>query len=171
MSANEERQLRVWFDTIDNNRNGSLEVDELARALAQAGLDLSVSACALLIRMHDFDRNGTVTFNEFVSIHRFILSVRESFIRVDRNRDHVLRLDEVQEALQFNNFTLDRGALAAVFRSFDPMQRQYLTLPDFIALAAFLSTARHLFGQYDRNNCGQVNLNFDAFCWIIGNLR
>mmetsp|Transcript_5154 Transcript_5154/g.15427 ORF Transcript_5154/g.15427 Transcript_5154/m.15427 type:complete len:172 (+) Transcript_5154:233-748(+) len=171
MSATEEQRLRQWFNAIDVNRDGTLDAAELMRALAQAGLQMPENVCALLLRMHDMDRSGTIDFQEFVSIHNFVSSVTSSFMQVDRDRNGVLTLPEINEALRTNNFFLGENALHAVCASFDHMKRGFLGMAEYVGLAAFLSTGRHLFAHYDPRHTGQVHLNFDAFCWILGIMR
>lgn len=70
--------MRRYFEANDVRRTGALDLAELERALQATALSLNSSVCGLLLRMHDADRSGNVSFNEFLSIHHFIRSVEVS---------------------------------------------------------------------------------------------
>uniref|UniRef100_A0A7S2ZQL6 EF-hand domain-containing protein n=1 Tax=Rhodosorus marinus TaxID=101924 RepID=A0A7S2ZQL6_9RHOD len=74
-------RLKAWFDSVDLDKSNSIDVKELHRALILAGLEFGMNTCALLIRMHDTDRNGTINFDEFQRMHNFIMSVRVCTLR------------------------------------------------------------------------------------------
>uniref|UniRef100_A0A7S2ZN08 EF-hand domain-containing protein n=1 Tax=Rhodosorus marinus TaxID=101924 RepID=A0A7S2ZN08_9RHOD len=161
----EREKFYQWFGPHPQDAAG------LSKVVQKLGLTLPVSVCGLLLRMHDFDRTGTINFNEFMSVHQFILSVRNSFVSVDTDGNGVLTLPELQQALGINGFSLDNTALGTLMESFDPERKGHLDLPAFVGLAAFLSSARGLFNQMDLQKQGQITVNFNQFCWLVGHLR
>jgi programmed cell death protein 6 len=59
-----------WFDTVDADRSNAIDVKELQRALQMGNLNFSLQAVAMMIRLHDRDRSGTIDFNEFQTLVR-----------------------------------------------------------------------------------------------------
>uniref|UniRef100_A0A7S0BMC1 EF-hand domain-containing protein n=1 Tax=Rhodosorus marinus TaxID=101924 RepID=A0A7S0BMC1_9RHOD len=169
--ATSDPRLKAWFDSVDLNKSNSIDVKELHRALGLAGLEFGMNTCALLIRMHDTDRNGTINFEEFQRMHNFIMSVRASFVQFDRDRNGFLDRDELIQALQLNRVYLDRQAFDAVFESFDIYKRNNLSLSDYIAMAAFLTCSRNMFSRFDPYKTGTATFNFSTFCFAMSYLR
>mmetsp|Transcript_15340 Transcript_15340/g.32977 ORF Transcript_15340/g.32977 Transcript_15340/m.32977 type:complete len:170 (+) Transcript_15340:1754-2263(+) len=166
-----DQQLRQWFRMVDTDNSGEVDASELQIALRQARMNFSLHSCAMLIRMYDASRSGTVNFNEFVGLHRFILSVQQSFARFDADRNGVLDFNEVHQALQFNGFLLDGPAYQAAFSAFDPEKRGSLKMDDYIQLAAFLSAAKSMFEAFDPHRTGTVHLNLSQFVYGTSHLR
>ncbi|KAG6515696.1 hypothetical protein ZIOFF_026125 [Zingiber officinale] len=54
--------LREWYDRVDSNRSGNITAHQLQRALSVGNLDFSLSVVQQMIRMYDFDGNGTMNF-------------------------------------------------------------------------------------------------------------
>ncbi|XLS82935.1 hypothetical protein HN51_048766 [Arachis hypogaea] len=59
--------------------------------------------------MYDFDRNGTMSFEEFVALNKFLIKVQHAFSDLERGRGFLV-LDDVFEALVRIGFTLDSPA-------------------------------------------------------------
>lgn len=97
--------------------------------------------------------------------------MQQSFRHVDHDRNGVLTLPEIQTALGMNQFRLGNEALIALLESFDPLRKGYLDLPQYIGLAAFLTSSRGIFSLFDTNRSGTIQINFDQYCWIAGKLR
>mmetsp|Transcript_12367 Transcript_12367/g.33381 ORF Transcript_12367/g.33381 Transcript_12367/m.33381 type:complete len:173 (+) Transcript_12367:334-852(+) len=164
-------QLKRWFQLVDEDNSGEVDAEELQRALQKAQMRFSLHACAMLIRMYDTKRSGTVNFGEFVNLHQFILSVQHSFSQFDSDRNGVLDYNEVQQALQYNGFVLDGPAFQAAFYAFDPERKGFLRMDDYIQLAAFLRAAQSMFGGFDPHRSGMVHLSFSQFVYGTAHLK
>mmetsp|Transcript_15849 Transcript_15849/g.31808 ORF Transcript_15849/g.31808 Transcript_15849/m.31808 type:complete len:170 (-) Transcript_15849:510-1019(-) len=164
-------ELRQWFDMVDRDRSGAVDSAELQTAMAAAGLHFSLHTAAMMIRMYDRARKGTIDFREFSLLHQFILSVQGSFNVFDGDRNGVLDRIEVSKALNHNGFALDEPAFKAVFESFDPARNGFLRLDDFIAMASFLSASRSMFQAFDFDRRGHVQLDFGQFVYAASHLR
>ncbi|THU67091.1 hypothetical protein C4D60_Mb05t21000 [Musa balbisiana] len=76
--------LREWFERVDSNRSGNITALQLQGALSVGNLDFSLSIVQQMIRMYDFDGNGTMNFEEFVALNKFLLKVQNLFTVLER---------------------------------------------------------------------------------------
>ncbi|GAU33679.1 hypothetical protein TSUD_310870 [Trifolium subterraneum] len=76
--------LREWFDRVDSDKSGSITALQLKTALAVGNLEFSLSVVQQMIRIYDFDRNGTMSFQEFVALNNFLLKVQHAFSDIER---------------------------------------------------------------------------------------
>lgn len=80
--------LQNWFNTVDRDRSGSIEVQELQqsksnnvalsyRLVTFEGRPIGPQAAAKLIQVFDEDRNGSIDFTEYAIMHKFISHMRQ----------------------------------------------------------------------------------------------
>ncbi|XP_016472997.1 uncharacterized protein LOC107794953 isoform X1 [Nicotiana tabacum] len=105
--------LREWFDRVDSEKIGSVTAIQLKSAFAIGNLEFPISVVQQMIRMYDFDRNGTMSFEEFVELNKFLLKVQHVFSDLERGRGFLVP-DDVYEALIKIGFQLDSPALYTV---------------------------------------------------------
>ncbi|KAF4397424.1 hypothetical protein G4B88_027164 [Cannabis sativa] len=154
--------LREWFDRVDSDKSGSITASQLKKALAVGNLEFSISVVQQMIRMYDFDRNGTMSFDEFVALNKFLLKVQQAFSDLERDRGYLVT-DEVFEALVKIGFSLDSPAFYTVCESFDKKKNGRFRLDDFISLCIFLQSARNMFDSFDTAKQGRVTLDLNQF--------
>lgn len=162
--------LREWFQRVDSNNTGNITAPQLQRALGVGNLDFSLSIVQQMIRMYDFDMNGTMNFEEFVALNKFLLKVQTAFAERERGRGYLIP-DDVYEALLKLGFSLDSPAFYTVCESFDQNKRGMVQLDDFISLCIFVQSARNLFNSFDTSKQGRVTLDFNQFVYCTANCR
>ncbi|XP_020094514.1 peflin-like isoform X1 [Ananas comosus] len=162
--------LREWFDRVDSDHTGNVAAPQLQRALAVGNLNFPLSVVQQMIRMYDFDRNGTMNFEEFVALNKYLLKVQNVFSALQRDRGF-LNLDEVYEALVKLGFSLDSPAFYTVCESFDKNKMGMIRLDEFISLCIFIQSARNLFNSFDTSKQGRVTLDFNQFVYCTANCR
>jgi hypothetical protein len=64
----ERRNLKSWFDSLDRDGSGEIDIDELLDPLLSTGLAKTVSEVKTLVRRVDEDNSGAIGFKEFLSI-------------------------------------------------------------------------------------------------------
>ncbi|KAK1653294.1 hypothetical protein QYE76_071099 [Lolium multiflorum] len=156
--------LREWFDRVDAARTGNITPPQLQSALAVGNLDFPLSIVQQMIRMYDFDGNGTMSFEEFLALNKFLQKVQTVFSTLERGRGF-LSLEEVYEALIKLGFSLDSPAFYTVCESFDKSKKGRVRLDEFISICIFVQSARNLFSSFDTTKQGKVTLDFNQFVY------
>ncbi|XP_030522830.1 sorcin-like [Rhodamnia argentea] len=162
--------LKEWFERVDSDRTGSITAVQLKRALAVGNLELSISVVEQMIRMYDFDRNGTMSFEEFVALNKFLLKVQHAFSDLERGRGYLVP-DDVYEGLVKIGFSLDSPSFYSVCESFDQKKNGRFRLDDFMSLCIFVQSTRNLFSSFDTAKQGRVTLDFNQFVYCTANCR
>lgn len=75
-SANGIRGLRVMFKIMDNNGNGSLDPVEFKYGMRDFGIDISENELTALLKYFDTNRDGKLSFDEFLRAIRGDLNDR-----------------------------------------------------------------------------------------------
>ncbi|KAK4740417.1 hypothetical protein R3W88_004114 [Solanum pinnatisectum] len=162
--------LREWFERVDTDKIGSITAIQLKSAFAIGNLQFPITVVQQMIRMCDFDQNGTMSFEEFVELNKFLLKVQHVFSDLERGRGFLVP-DDVYEALIKIGFRLDSPALYTVCESFDRNKNGKFRLDDFISLCIFVQSARNLFDSFDTTKQGRVTLDINQFIYCTANCR
>ncbi|XP_052876595.1 uncharacterized protein LOC108489058 isoform X2 [Gossypium arboreum] len=139
--------LREWFDRVDSGKTGSITATQLKSAFAIGNLNFPLSVVQQMIRMYDFDRNGTMSFEGPASLLR------------------------LREAISKIGFVLDSPAFYTACESFDQKKNGRLHLDDFISLCIFLQSARNMFNAFDTGKQGRVTLDLNQFVYCTASCR
>ncbi|XP_074312840.1 uncharacterized protein LOC141648227 [Silene latifolia] len=162
--------LKEWFDRVDSAQLGNITALQLQNALAVGNLNLPLSVVQQMIRMYDFDKNGTMSFEEFLALNKFLLKVQQAFSDLERGRGFLIH-DDVYEALVKLGFSLDSPAFYTACESFDQKKNGEFRLDSFISLCTFVQSARNLFNSFDTSKQGRVTLDLNQFIYCTANCR
>ncbi|KAL6522491.1 hypothetical protein OROMI_031449 [Orobanche minor] len=158
--------LREWFDRVDYQKTGNITATQLKSVFAVGNLHFPISVVQQMVRMYDFDRNGTMSFEEFVELNKFLLKIQQAFSGLDRGRGFLVP-DEAYEALVKIGFSLDSPAFYTACESFDQSRSGKLRLDDFISLCIFVQSTRNMFNSFDTSKAGRVTLDFNQFIYCM----
>jgi len=75
-SANGLRGLRILFRAMDRNRNGSLDPVEFKYAMRDYGIKLSEIEVTQIVKYFDTNKDGKISFDEFLRAIRGDLNAR-----------------------------------------------------------------------------------------------
>ena len=103
--------LMAWFQQIDTDRGGTLNVGELQRALALAGLNFSGKFVNSLINMVDMDMSGQLSAQEFLNMHAHLKKAFMVFCQSDADRSGILTINEMPNACVWPRQNLPTRAL------------------------------------------------------------
>lgn len=68
LNPREERELREVFSVFDKNGDGMISVDDLVVVMQSLGQKLSEADAQEMIREGDVDRDGLISFHEFIML-------------------------------------------------------------------------------------------------------
>lgn len=154
--------LKEWFQTVDQDRSGHIDRNELKMALNAAGETFSESTIRMMVDMFDTDKNGTIDFNEFRHLFKYIQILREAFEAQDHDRNNRLDLQEVRQALTHAQYPFkDPKTTVKLLQRFDPKERNALVFENFVELAVQLGQTRTLFNKLDTDKDNLIKLNLD----------
>lgn len=169
LQGHEIQQLQNFFAAIDRDRSGEISAFELAQT-DFGGFKISTDTATMLVKVFDRDRSGQISFNEFASLYKFILSMKQAYLAYDQDRSGSIDSREASLAIQQAGFQLSPQTMEEVFRKFlKPPTAKGLNLEQFIQLSAYLGILRNLFSQFDTNRTGWIQINFDQLVQM--NLR
>jgi Ca2+-binding EF-hand superfamily protein len=155
---------RAWFDAVDCDHNGRITSHELKNAMSRAlNFDFSLATAQRMLRMHDRDMSGTISFVEFQELYRFMNSMVAGFRQRDIDRSGLLEGREVRAAILGSGYMLSEPTFQLMMRKFDRDQLGGLKMDDYIELSIAIGMSRNVFAFYDRQRTGQVMFNFDQF--------
>eukprot|EP01025_Chloroclados_australasicus_P026250 TRINITY_DN2606_c0_g2_i1.p2 TRINITY_DN2606_c0_g2~~TRINITY_DN2606_c0_g2_i1.p2 ORF type:complete len:201 (+),score=10.89 TRINITY_DN2606_c0_g2_i1:496-1098(+) len=169
-SQQKSKMSDAWRQRFESGQ--PLRVEELHRALLGEGLEFSLAQVAFMIRVHDGDGDGKLTYSEFLSLRQSLRNWEEQFRRHDRDEDGRLTRDEVQQAMfTENNLAFQNTILTTIFDHFDPDGTKNLSFDEYIRMQLFLCGAQKTFAQADGRSTGRVQFDFSGFVGAVSNCR
>ncbi|GIL47881.1 hypothetical protein Vafri_4511 [Volvox africanus] len=162
--------IQQWFASIDIDRSGELDVNELQRALSLGNLNFGVSDVDQMIRAFDTRGRRRLSFQEFQRLHEFLVNIQSSFEYFDADRSRTLQVNEVQQALRHAGFQLDNPVLAAMMSRHDPDNSGTLTLDEYIRMCLFLQSCVRTFTAFDPQRSGQIRLDFNQWVYAASHV-
>jgi len=132
-------QITGWYYAIDTDRNGSLDINEVGRALQQASLTYSPQTLQKIMQVFDLDHSGNIGPNEFVAMYQYLCTVRSSFQAFDRDRSGTLNWMELSQALAMMQMPLSPQTLNTLVVKFDPTRSGQLSMEAYTSLCLLLA--------------------------------
>eukprot|EP01120_Amphizonella_sp_Union-15-10_P002145 TRINITY_DN1229_c0_g1_i1.p1 TRINITY_DN1229_c0_g1~~TRINITY_DN1229_c0_g1_i1.p1 ORF type:complete len:219 (-),score=46.08 TRINITY_DN1229_c0_g1_i1:71-727(-) len=155
----ELNNLRLWFDSVDKDRSGSITAEELSsHQLFSRPLGMDVAR--KLIKVFDQDKSGTIDFIEYASLHNFMMQMLDAFFKSDVDKNGILDANEIQSAIKAGGFELSLSTVQFLVKKFDKKQ-EGVDFGSFLMLTAHLAHLRSLFWWNDRDGDGKLVLNLD----------
>ncbi|KAH0588554.1 hypothetical protein H2248_004384 [Termitomyces sp. 'cryptogamus'] len=163
-------QLWNWFSTVDIDRSGHISATELAQALVNGDWSaFDLDTVKLLMSIFDTDRSGTIGFNEFTGLWKYIKDWQNVFRHFDRDRSGSIDGNELRDALGQFGYRLSPPLL-------DLLQKKYASSPGgfqthapgisfdrFIRACVVVKQLSEAFGRLDTDRDGWIQINYDQF--------
>jgi len=98
----DEDECYAWFFAVDQDGNGQLSPEELRSALLNdGGLKFSTGTVNYLMSLFDQDSNGTIGFEEFKPLWKYMTQWRQMFDSFDDDKDGRIDANELAGALGY----------------------------------------------------------------------
>jgi len=167
-------QLWNWFSAVDTDRSGAITAPELERALINGDwTPFDLDTVKLLMGIFDTDRNGTIGFQEFAGLWKYIKDWQGVFRHFDRDRSGSIDGTELQGALTQFGYNLSPQLLVL-------LQRKYANQPTaiggpppgisfdrFVRACVVVKQLSEAFGRLDTQRSGYIQINYDQFMQTV----
>jgi len=157
--------LQNWFNSVDTDRSGNISANELA-TMSIMNRPLGIEAARKLIKVFDKDYSGTVDFNEFVSLNRFMNTMQGAFFAADQDRSGFLDYREIFNAMSGAGFQLTYPTIQAVCEKYDVNRSGQISAEAFVNICSQLAAVRSIFEWNDTQRTGKVTLSYDQLAHI-----
>ncbi|KAF5322497.1 hypothetical protein D9619_002197 [Psilocybe cf. subviscida] len=148
MPPGADPQLWQWFTTVDHDGSGAITAVELERALTNGDwTPFDLDTVKMLMSIFDTDRTGTIGFNEFAGLWKYVKDWQNVFRHFDRDRSGTIDGGELRDALGQFGYNLSPPLLDLVQKKYSECLDFFSTVLCifciFLPLAASLSCLLH----------------------------
>ncbi|KAG0756093.1 hypothetical protein G6F57_003543 [Rhizopus arrhizus] len=161
-------QLWSWFTAVDTDHSGQLSVDELQRALVNGDWSpFNIETVRTMVNMFDKDNSGTIDFNEFAGLWRYIEDWKRCFQTFDRDNSGNIDLGEMSMALKTFGYNLSDRFISVLLQKFDKYGQGNITFDNFVQACVTVKTLTDSFRQFDTDNDGWIQINYEQFLELV----
>ncbi|XP_070574730.1 programmed cell death protein 6-like [Ptychodera flava] len=164
----------LWgvFQRVDKDRSGHISADELQQALSNGTWSpFNPETVRLMIGMFDRQHNGTINFQEFGSLWKYITDWQNTFRSYDRDNSGFIDKNELKTALNSFGYRFSDFFYDMLVRKFDRRGRGDIAFDDFIQCCVVIQTLTSAFRQYDTRMAGQITISYEQFLTMVFSVK
>ncbi|CRK99441.1 CLUMA_CG012696, isoform A [Clunio marinus] len=167
-------QQFLWdvFQKVDRDRSGYISADELQAALSNGTwTPFNHETVRLMIGMFDKQNNGTVSFQDFGALWKYVTDWQNCFRSFDTDNSGSIDKNELKTALTSFGYRLSDWLVEMLVRKFDRIGQGTILFDDFIQCCVLLYTLTASFRQYDTNQSGVITIHYEQFLSMVFSLK
>lgn len=177
----------LWdvFQRVDKDHSGAISADELQQALSNGTwTPFNPETVRLMIGMFDTDKtdpdapgmfdknqNGTVNFEEFGALWKYVTDWQNCFRSFDSDNSGNIDRNELKTALTSFGYRLSDNLINMLVRKYDRLGRGTIYFDDFIQCCIVLYTLTSAFRKYDTDQDGYINIHYEQFLSMVFSLK
>ncbi|KAI9103331.1 programmed cell death 6-like protein [Phlyctochytrium arcticum] len=168
MPPGADPQLWNWFKTVDTDRSGFINSQELQQALINGDWSpFSLETVQLMITLFDRDGSGTIGFDEFVSLWKYIEDWKRIFQQFDNDRSGRIDRLELKQALQAFGYNVSDRIVDMMIKKFARNGAVDITFDAFICCCVTVKSLSEAFQRLDTDRDGWVNMSHETFLELV----
>lgn len=117
----------------------------------------SIDACRTMVAIYDDDMSGKLGFVEFTELWVYICMCKKVFINFDEDKSGSFSSFEMQDALKYLGYTLDRQTFSCIVTRY-ANRHQQVDFNDFVLIACKLRSTFERFEAYKKGDSAEVNV-------------
>ncbi|KAI0740831.1 hypothetical protein C8Q76DRAFT_765448 [Earliella scabrosa] len=167
-------QLWQWFSAVDVDRSGHISVTELQKALINGDWSpFDLDTVKMLMSIFDTDRSGTIGFNEFAGLWKYIKDWQNVYRHFDRDNSGSIDGNELQDALRQFGYNLSPQLLRLVESKYGSGPRAGhgpppgITFDRFVRACVVIKQITETFQKLDTDRDGWVQINYEQFMHTV----
>ncbi|KAK4017156.1 programmed cell death protein 6 [Daphnia magna] len=164
----------LWqvFQRVDKDRSGAISAQELQSALSNGTwAPFNAETVRLMIGMFDRQQRGTISFEDFGAIWKYVTDWQICFRSFDRDNSGNIDGNELRTALTSFGYRLQDGTHHMLLRKFDRMGKGTIYFDDFIQCCIVLHNLTSAFRQFDTDQDGIITIGYEHFIQMVLNTR
>ncbi|KAK7115326.1 programmed cell death protein 6-like isoform X1 [Littorina saxatilis] len=160
------------FQRVDKDKSGQISSAELASALSNGTwTPFNPETVRLMIGMFDRDNNGTINFQEFQALWKYVTDWQNCFRGYDRDNSGSIDRNELKNALTSFGYRLSDKFYDILVKKFDRQGRGTIAFDDFIQCCVVLQTLTSSFRSHDTDQDGWIQISYEQFLTLVFSLR
>jgi len=172
-------QIYQWFTSVDSDRSGAISAPELQTALRNGDwTPFDLDTVKLLMSIFDHDRSGTIGFNEFAGLWKYIKDWQNVFHHFDTDKSGSIDGQELNNALKQFGFNLSPQLLHLLEAKYDikgvgPVVAHShgrhaaaaagVSFDRFVRCCVVVKTLTESFQRLDTDRDGWIQINYEQF--------
>ncbi|VVC26356.1 Hypothetical protein CINCED_3A009646 [Cinara cedri] len=125
----------------------------------------------LMIGMFDKHSRGTVSFDDFGSLWKYVTDWQACFRSFDRDGSGNINVTELKDALSSFGYRLSEQIVSVMLKRFDRFGRGTILFDDFIQCCVVLHTLTASFRQFDTDQDGYITIHYEQFLNMVFGLK
>ncbi|CAH1785747.1 unnamed protein product [Owenia fusiformis] len=163
----------LWgiFQRVDKDRSNQISAIELGQALSNGTwTPFNPETVRMMIGMFDRDRSGTINFQEFQQLWKYVTDWQTTFRSHDRDNSGSIDNQELNVALTSFGYRMSPNFCQMLVRKFDRQGRGTIAFDDFVQCCVSLQTLTDAFRKHDTQQRGVVTINYEQFLEMVFSL-
>lgn len=167
-------QLWQYFSAVNTDHSGAITVRELQNALVNGDWShFDLDTVKMLMNMFDIDRSGTIGFNEFCGLWKYIQDWQGVFKHFDRDRSGSIEGYELAEAMRSFGYNLSPSLLTLIEQKYASAPAAGygpppgITFDRFVRACVVVKALTEAFRRVDTDQDGWVQVNYEDFMRIV----
>lgn len=159
------------FRRVDRDGSGEINADELQSALSNGTWKpFNPETVRMMIGMFDRDHSGTINYQEFSQLWKYVTDWLNCFRSFDRDGSGNIDKHELKQALTTFGYRLSDNFYNVAIRKFDRKGAGSIYFDDFIQLCVLLQSLTASFRYYDTDQDGVITIRYEDFLGMVFNV-
>ncbi|KAH8930472.1 EF-hand [Atractiella rhizophila] len=177
-AGDHDPNLYGWFKAVDHDRSGHISAQELQQALVNGDWSpFDLDTVKLLMSIFDVDRQGTIDFNEFQGLWKYIRDWQNVFRHFDADNSGTIEATELSRALSQFGYNLSPRLISILEKKYDVKKAGTLpqrggkvggiTFDRFVRCCVVVKSLTESFQKLDTDRDGWVQMSYEQFLDMV----
>ncbi|XP_034477711.1 programmed cell death protein 6-like [Drosophila innubila] len=174
MSAIMPDEKFLWnvFQSVDKDKSGHISAAELQEALSNGTWSaFNSETVRLIIGMFERENRGTVSFQDFGALWKYVTDWQNCFYAFDTNNSGNIDKNELKSALSTFGYRLSDQMIQILLHKFDRFGQGNILFDDFIQCCIVLQTLTEAFKYHDTDRKGVITIDYEQFLRMVFSLK
>lgn len=160
------------FRRVDRDNSGYITANELQSALSNGSwTPFNPETVRLMIGMFDRQNKGSIGFEEFGALWKYVTDWQSCFRSFDRDNSGNIDQNELKMALTTFGYRLSDNLVGILMKKFDRNGKGTILFDDFIQCCVCLYTLTGAFRQHDTDQDGVITIHYEQFLSMVFSIK